>query len=78
MIWPLGIDSGTFMVSPKSFWYALALPFFSATAQTETGSKTFDCALMSTLGVNDDPDQGHFFIIIVVVIIFIMIYCLNL
>ncbi len=48
------------MVSPDSVWYALALLCFSATAQTNTGSKTFDCALVLTLEAYDDPDNGNY------------------
>jgi hypothetical protein len=36
------------------------LIFFSATAQTNTWSKTFDCALVSTLEVYDNPDHGNY------------------
>ena len=60
MVLPLGIDNGAFVVSPDSVWYARILLFFSATAQTDTGSKTFDCALVSTLEVYDDPDNGNY------------------
>ncbi len=60
MIWPPGLDNGAFMVSPDSVWYALVLLFFSATAQTNTGSKTFDCALVSTLEVYNNPDNGNY------------------
>ena len=29
-------------------------------AQTDTGSKTFDCALVSTLETYDDPENGNY------------------
>ena len=48
MIWPPGLDHGAFVVSPDSVWYAQVLLLFSATSQTDTGSKTFECALVST------------------------------
>ena len=59
MIQPPGIDNGAFMASPDSDWYARVLFLFIATAQTDTGSKTFDCALVSTLETYDDPDNGN-------------------
>jgi hypothetical protein len=37
----------------------------SFSAQTETGSKMFDCALMSTLETYDDPEKGSSFIAII-------------
>ena len=58
MIRPPGIDNGAFVVSPDSVWYARVLLLFTATSQTDTGSKTFDCALVSTLETYDDPDNG--------------------
>ncbi len=48
------------MVSPDSVWYARVLLLFSATSQTDTGSKTFDCALVSTLETYDDPENGNY------------------
>ncbi len=58
MIRPPGIDNGTFVVTPESVWYTRVLLLFSqaASAQTDTGSKSFDCALMSTLETYDDPE----------------------
>ncbi len=49
MIRPPGIDNGAFVVTPDSVWYARDLLLFSASAQTYTGSKSFDCALVSML-----------------------------
>ena len=46
MIRPLGIENGAFVVSPDSVWYARVLHLFSASAMTDTGSKSFDCALV--------------------------------
>jgi hypothetical protein len=41
------------------------LLFFSATAQTDTGSKIFHCALVSTLELYHDPDNGKLVIIVI-------------
>jgi hypothetical protein len=60
MIRPLGIDNGAFVVSPESVWYARVLLLFSASAMTDTGSKSFDCALVSTLETYDDPENGNY------------------
>ncbi len=51
---------GTFVVTPDSVWYARVLLLFSASAQTDTGSKSFDCALVSTLETYDDPENGNY------------------
>ena len=60
MIRPPGLDHGAFVVSPDSVWYAQVLLLFSATSQTDTGSKTFECALVSTLETYDDPEHGTY------------------
>ena len=61
MIRPPGIDNGAFVFSPDSFWYARVLLLFSASASmTDTGSKSFECALVSTLETYDDPDNGNY------------------
>jgi hypothetical protein len=60
MIRPPGIDNGAFVVSPESVWYARVLLLFSASAMTDTGSKSFDCALVSTLETYDDPENGNY------------------
>ncbi len=60
MIRPPSIESEAFVVSPESVKYALVLLLFSVTSQTDTGSKTFDCALVSTLEIYDDPDNGNY------------------
>ena len=59
MIRPPGIDNGAFVVSPDTVWYARVLLLFSASATTDTGSKPFDCALVSTLETYDDPENGY-------------------
>ena len=61
MIRPPGIDNGAFVVSPDTVWYARVLLLFSASAATDTGSKSFDCALVSTLESYDDPDNGKLY-----------------
>ena len=60
MIRPPGIDNGAFVVSPESVWYARVLLLFSASVMTDTGSKSFDCALVSTLETYDDPENGNY------------------
>ena len=88
MIQPPGIDTGAFMVLPDSVWYARVLLFFTATAQTDTGSKTFDCALVSTLEtyailitvINVIIDiivtiLIIYIIVIIDVIVFVSVYC---
>ncbi len=60
MIRPPGIDNGAFVVSPDTVLYARVLLLFSASAMTDTGSKSFDCALMSTLETYDDPENGNY------------------
>ena len=59
MIRPPGIDNGAFVVTPDSVWYTRVLLLFSASAKTDTGSKSFDCALVSTLETYDDPVNGN-------------------
>ena len=60
MIWPPGIDHGAFVVSPSTVWYARVLLLFSASATTDAGSKSFECALVSTLETYDDPENGNY------------------
>jgi hypothetical protein len=59
MILPPGIDNGAFVVSQDTVWYARVLLLFSASAATDTGSKSFDCALVSTQKSYDDPENGN-------------------
>ncbi len=65
MFRPPGIENGAFVVTPESGSrqnraYARVLLLFSASAQTDTGSKSFDCALVSTLETYDDPENGNY------------------
>jgi hypothetical protein len=62
-----GIDNGAFVVSPATVWYARVLLLFSASAMTDTGSKSFDCALVSTLKTFDDPKNGNYCIHIILI-----------
>ncbi len=59
MIRPQGIDNGAYVVTPDSVWYARVLLLFSASAATDTGSKSFDCALVSTLESYNNPENGN-------------------
>ncbi len=70
MIRPPGINNGAFVMSPDTVWYALVyfcsvwyarvLFLFSASALTDTGSKSFECALVSTLETYNDPENGNY------------------
>ena len=60
MIRPPGIDNGGFVVSPETVWYARVLLLFSASAMTDTGSKSFNCALVSTLETYVDQENGYY------------------
>ena len=60
IIRPPGIDNGAFVVTPESIWYASVMLLFSASAMTDTGSKSFDCALISTWEMYDDPENGNY------------------
>ena len=55
-----GIDNGGFVVLPGTDWYAQVLLLFSTSAMTDTGSKSFECALVSTLETYDDPENGNY------------------
>ena len=60
MIRQPGIYNGAFVVSPDTVWYARVLLLFSASAMTDTGSKSFECALVSTLETYNDPENGNY------------------
>ncbi len=55
-----GINNDCFVVSPDTVWYAWILLLFSASAMTDTRSKTFECALVSTLETYDNPENGAY------------------
>jgi hypothetical protein len=63
MIRPPGIDNGSFVFSPDSVWYARVLLLFSACAMTDTGSKSFECALVSTLEIYDGNYEYYIYYI---------------
>jgi hypothetical protein len=60
MIRQPGVDNGAFVVSPDTVWYARALLLFSASAATDTGSKSFEWVLVSTLETYDYPENGNY------------------
>jgi hypothetical protein len=60
IIRPPGVDYRAFVASPETVWYAGVLLLFSASAMTDTGSKSFDCALVLTLETFDDPQNGNY------------------
>ncbi len=60
MIRPPGIENGAFVVTPVSVWYARDSLLFSASAQTDTGSKSFDFALVWTPETYDNPENGNY------------------
>ncbi len=62
MIRPPGIEPGGFVASPDSVWYARVLLLFSASAATDTGSNSFECALVSTMETYDDPENGDYYL----------------
>jgi hypothetical protein len=69
------------VVSHESIWYVPVLLFFSASANIDTGLKSSDCALASTLEICDDPEMGdycHYFslwslILLICIMAFILI-----
>jgi hypothetical protein len=60
MIRQPGINNGGFVVSPDTVCFAQDLPLFSTSAMTDTGSRSFECALVSKLETYDDPDNGNY------------------
>ncbi len=64
MIRPPGIENGAFVLSPDTvwwLWYARVLLLFSASATTDTGSKSLKCAIVSTLETYNDPENGNYY-----------------
>ncbi len=72
------IENGAFVISPHSVWYALVLLLFYASAMTDTGSKSFNCALVSTMKTYDNPEKGNYMHITIIsnCVIFCIIYIL--
>ncbi len=74
MIWQQEIDNGAFIVSLETIWYARILLLFSASAETDTGSKSFDCALVSTMETHDVPENGYYMYYIYILCIICVLY----
>ena len=55
---PPGVQPGGFTLTSDSVRYCQALLLFSASFLTDTGSKSFDCAFVSTLETYKDPANG--------------------
>ncbi len=74
-----GIDNGAFVVSPDTVWYARVLLLFSAAAATDPGSKSFECALVSTLEIYYDSERLRMLIISIISLMSVMciIYFTN-
>ena len=61
---PPGIDPGGFTLTPDSVYYCKILLLFSFSSMTDTGSKSFDCALVSLLELYEGPLAGGKYLII--------------
>jgi hypothetical protein len=59
MIRPSGIEAWVFLVLQDPVCSEFAP--FSASTRTDTGSKSIDCALASTLESYYDPGNGNYF-----------------
>ena len=57
---PPGVEPRGFILTPASVWYCRVLLLFSASALTDTGSKSFDCALVSTLEKLETAGNGNY------------------
>ncbi len=64
MICPQGIEPGGLVVSPDSVWYSRVLILFLASAATDTGSKSFDFALVSIMETYDNPENGDNYLLL--------------
>ena len=49
LVRPPGIEPGGFVLTPDSVWYCPVLLLFAFSAMADTGSKSFDCALVSVM-----------------------------
>jgi hypothetical protein len=78
LIRPPGIDNGAFVVLLETVWHAQVLILFSASAKTDTGSKSLDCALVSKMVTYDDPENVCYiyYIYIISIILVICIMCI--
>ena len=57
---PPGVQPGGFVLTPDSVWHCCILLLFSASALTDTGSKSFKCALVSTLKTYETSGNGNY------------------
>ena len=57
---PSGVQPRGFFLTPASVWYCRVLLLFSASALTDTGSKSFDCVLVSTLETLETSGNGNY------------------
>ncbi len=71
---PPGIDNGAFVVSQETVWYARVLLLFSASAITDTWSKSFDCALVLMMETYEDPENGYYMCTINIICIICIMY----
>ena len=55
LVRPPGIEPGGFVLAPDSVWYCRVLLLFSFSAMTDTGSRSFDCALVSVMERYEGP-----------------------
>ena len=55
---PPGVAPGGFVLCPDSVWYCRVLLLFTASALTDTGSTTFECAFVSVLDTCDSKEHG--------------------
>ena len=53
IIRPPGIEPGGFVLTPDSVWYCRVLLIFSFSTMTDTGSRSFDCALVAVMEQHD-------------------------
>jgi hypothetical protein len=60
MMCPPGILAGAFVVSPDPTWHTRVFLPFSLTVALGAWSKSYDCALVSTLENYDDPQNGTY------------------
>ena len=57
---PPGVQPGGFVLTPDSVWYCRVLLLFSMSALTDNGSKSYDCALVSTLETYATSESGNY------------------
>jgi hypothetical protein len=62
---PPGVDPGGFMLTPDSVWYCQVLLLFFFSAMTNTGSRSFEYALVSVIERYKGPMEYGYICIIV-------------